>query len=143
MTRKSTVTTAKLLANVWASGNPRNRQWPGPSQKIAVQDSDLKCMFNFKLISSIAKPISRHFKLRGCIPSCWARFFGQVYCGERVSRRADSCDLLHIDSCRRDQLTVSPCHHQEYRKFSRRGSQRVCRSGNYANAGTGGTVIAT
>ena len=42
ITRKSTISTAKLLANVWASKEPRDRCWVGPSQRITVQDVDLK-----------------------------------------------------------------------------------------------------
>lgn len=42
ITRNSTVNTAKLLANVWASKGPRDRYWEGPTQRIAVQDPELK-----------------------------------------------------------------------------------------------------
>ena len=42
ITRKSAVNTAKLLANVWASKGPRDRQWEGPTQRLMVQDPDLK-----------------------------------------------------------------------------------------------------
>ena len=41
-TRKSTSTTAKLLANLWTNKSPRDRQWTGPSQKIEVSDPELK-----------------------------------------------------------------------------------------------------
>ncbi|KAI4110401.1 MAG: hypothetical protein LQ345_006992 [Seirophora villosa] len=42
ITRKSTVSTAKLLANWWATKGPRERQWAGPTFKLAARDSDLK-----------------------------------------------------------------------------------------------------
>ena len=42
MTRKTTISTAKLLANVWASKGPRDRHWEGPTQRIIVQDPELK-----------------------------------------------------------------------------------------------------
>lgn len=41
MTRKSTVATAKTLANLWATKGPRDRHWPGPTHRINVQDPDL------------------------------------------------------------------------------------------------------
>ena len=41
MTRKSCVSTAKLLANLWASKGPRDRHWPGPTFRIVVQDLEL------------------------------------------------------------------------------------------------------
>ncbi|KAL8971707.1 MAG: hypothetical protein Q9197_003139 [Variospora fuerteventurae] len=42
ITRKSTVSTAKLLANWWATRGPRERQWAGPTYRLAAQDSELK-----------------------------------------------------------------------------------------------------
>ncbi|KAL8962689.1 MAG: hypothetical protein Q9193_000938 [Seirophora villosa] len=42
ITRKSTVSTAKLLANWWATKGPRERLWAGPTFRLAAQDSDLK-----------------------------------------------------------------------------------------------------
>ena len=42
ITRKSAVKTAKLLANVWASERSRNRCWEGPTQRLNVQDCELK-----------------------------------------------------------------------------------------------------
>lgn len=42
ITRKATVNTAKLLANTWASKGPRDRHWEGPTQRIVVQDPELK-----------------------------------------------------------------------------------------------------
>ncbi|KAL8901398.1 MAG: hypothetical protein Q9207_005230 [Kuettlingeria erythrocarpa] len=42
ITRKSTVSTAKLLANWWASKGARERQWAGPTFRLVAQDSDLK-----------------------------------------------------------------------------------------------------
>ena len=42
ITRKSAVNTAKLLANVWASKLSRNRHWEGPTQRLVVQDPELK-----------------------------------------------------------------------------------------------------
>lgn len=42
ITRKSTVNTAKLLANVWASKASRERHWEGPTQRLIVQDPELK-----------------------------------------------------------------------------------------------------
>lgn len=42
ITRKVAMTTAKLLANVWASKGPRDRHWEGPSQRLVVQDPELK-----------------------------------------------------------------------------------------------------
>ena len=42
ITRKSTVSTAKLLANWWSSKGARERQWVGPNFRLIVQDSDLK-----------------------------------------------------------------------------------------------------
>ena len=41
ITRKSAVTTAKLLANVWASKRSRDRHWEGPTQTLIVQDPEL------------------------------------------------------------------------------------------------------
>lgn len=42
MTRNSTVSTAKLLANIWASRSPRDRHWEGPTHRIVVRDPELK-----------------------------------------------------------------------------------------------------
>ncbi|KAL8829578.1 MAG: hypothetical protein Q9170_006107 [Blastenia crenularia] len=42
ITRKSTVSTAKLLAEWWSTKSPRERQWAGPTFRLTVQDSDLK-----------------------------------------------------------------------------------------------------
>ncbi len=42
ITRKATMTTAKLLANVWATKGPRDRHWEGPTQRVVVQDPELK-----------------------------------------------------------------------------------------------------
>lgn len=42
ITRKSTVSTAKLLANLWASKGPRDRYWEGPTRRLNVQDPELK-----------------------------------------------------------------------------------------------------
>ncbi len=42
ITRKSAVNTAKLLANVWASKGWRDRHWEGPTQRLIVQDPELK-----------------------------------------------------------------------------------------------------
>lgn len=42
ITRKSAVNTAKLLANVWASKGWRDRHWQGPTQRLIVQDPELK-----------------------------------------------------------------------------------------------------
>lgn len=42
ITRKSALDTAKILANVWASKGPRDRYWEGPTQRIIVQDPELK-----------------------------------------------------------------------------------------------------
>lgn len=41
-TRKSAANTAKLLANVWASKGSRDRHWEGPTQRLIVQDPELK-----------------------------------------------------------------------------------------------------
>lgn len=41
MTRKAAATTAKYLAYIWASKDSRDRPWPGPTQKLAVGDTDL------------------------------------------------------------------------------------------------------
>lgn len=57
MTRKSTVATAKLLANVWITENPRDRQWPRPSERIVAQDSDLKSMSTFMRAVPVTKSI--------------------------------------------------------------------------------------
>ena len=46
ITRKSAVNTAKLLANVWASKSCRDRHWEGPTQKLIVQDPELKSTLN-------------------------------------------------------------------------------------------------
>ena len=45
ISRKSTISTAKLLAKLWDSKNPRDRYWEGPTQKIVVQDPDLRQTF--------------------------------------------------------------------------------------------------
>jgi len=42
ITRKVAMITAKLLANVWATKGPRDRHWEGPTQRIVVQDPELK-----------------------------------------------------------------------------------------------------
>ncbi|KAL8939030.1 MAG: hypothetical protein Q9216_003579 [Gyalolechia sp. 2 TL-2023] len=42
VTRKSTVSTAKLLANWWLTKGARDRQWAGPTFRLILQDSDLK-----------------------------------------------------------------------------------------------------
>ncbi|KAL9044262.1 MAG: hypothetical protein Q9214_002586, partial [Letrouitia sp. 1 TL-2023] len=42
ITRKSTIVTAKLLANLWTTKSPTNRPWLGPNFRVAVQDLDLK-----------------------------------------------------------------------------------------------------
>ncbi len=41
ITRKSTQSTAKLLANLWASKDSQDRQWNGPTQRISVDYPDL------------------------------------------------------------------------------------------------------
>lgn len=43
-TRKSTIETARLLATLWITGDPRDRHWPGPrlGHTIAVKDSELR-----------------------------------------------------------------------------------------------------
>ena len=42
ITRKSAVNTAKLLANIWISERSRDRHWEGPTQRLVVQDPELK-----------------------------------------------------------------------------------------------------
>ena len=42
ITRKSAMNTAKLLASVWATKGPRDRHWEGPTQRLIVQDPELK-----------------------------------------------------------------------------------------------------
>ncbi|KAL8888722.1 MAG: hypothetical protein Q9215_003906 [Flavoplaca cf. flavocitrina] len=42
ITRKATVSTAKLLANWWTIKSARERQWAGPTFKLVAQDPDLK-----------------------------------------------------------------------------------------------------
>ena len=42
ITRKSAVNTAKLLANVWATEQSRDRHWEGPTQRLVVQDPELR-----------------------------------------------------------------------------------------------------
>lgn len=48
ITRKSTIETAKLLATLWTTRDPRDRHWPGPrpGRKIAVRDSELRNTLN-------------------------------------------------------------------------------------------------
>lgn len=41
-TRKSCISTANLLANLWATKAPQDRLWPGPTFRVVVQDSDLR-----------------------------------------------------------------------------------------------------
>ncbi|KAI4136004.1 MAG: hypothetical protein LQ347_000181 [Umbilicaria vellea] len=41
-TRKSTVSTAKALSNLWATKTARDRHWSAPTQRIAVEDLDLR-----------------------------------------------------------------------------------------------------
>ena len=41
-TRKATMITAKVLAELWASKNPRDRDWPAPSNVPPVSDLELK-----------------------------------------------------------------------------------------------------
>lgn len=42
ITRKSAVNTAKLLANVWAGERLGDRHWEGPTQRLTVQDPELR-----------------------------------------------------------------------------------------------------
>ncbi|KAL8655597.1 MAG: hypothetical protein Q9226_002980 [Calogaya cf. arnoldii] len=42
ITRKATISTAKLLANWWTTKSARERQWAGPTFKLVAQDPDLK-----------------------------------------------------------------------------------------------------
>lgn len=42
ITRKSAVNTAKLLANVWAGERSGDRHWEGPTQRLTVQDPELR-----------------------------------------------------------------------------------------------------
>lgn len=42
ITRKSTIATAKTLANLWSAKGPRERLWPGSTRRIVVQDPDLR-----------------------------------------------------------------------------------------------------
>ena len=42
ITRKAALSTAKLLANVWAAKFPQDRQWEGSTQRLIVQDPELK-----------------------------------------------------------------------------------------------------
>ena len=42
ITRNSTISTAKLLAHIWTGKGSQEQYWEGPSQRIAVQDPDLK-----------------------------------------------------------------------------------------------------
>ncbi|KAI4104557.1 MAG: hypothetical protein LQ339_003860 [Xanthoria mediterranea] len=42
VTRKATVSTAKLLADWWTTKSARERQWAGPTFKLVPQDPDLK-----------------------------------------------------------------------------------------------------
>ncbi|KAL9131211.1 MAG: hypothetical protein Q9217_000813 [Psora testacea] len=44
ITRKSTVSTARLLADLWAAGPARERYWKGPTQQIMVADLDLRTL---------------------------------------------------------------------------------------------------
>jgi len=44
-TRKSTVTTAKMLALSWASKAIRDRDWSAPARIPVVSDPDLKSEF--------------------------------------------------------------------------------------------------
>ena len=41
ITRNSAQSTAKLLANIWASKDPKDRHWNGPTRRIAVDDPEL------------------------------------------------------------------------------------------------------
>ena len=41
-TRKSCISTAKLLSNLWATKSPKDQLWPGPAFQIVVQDPELK-----------------------------------------------------------------------------------------------------
>ncbi|MCJ1414208.1 Sec63 [Xylographa parallela] len=45
-TRKATMNTAKVLAELWATKNPRDRNWPAPSNIPPVSDSELKNTLN-------------------------------------------------------------------------------------------------
>ena len=42
ITRKSTISTAKLLAKLWVAKSPATRCWEGPTQRIVVDDQELR-----------------------------------------------------------------------------------------------------
>ncbi|KAF2276928.1 P-loop containing nucleoside triphosphate hydrolase protein, partial [Westerdykella ornata] len=42
MTRKSTMQTAKMLADWWSSSDPQRRYWKDPSKSLGIQDQDLR-----------------------------------------------------------------------------------------------------
>lgn len=56
ITRNATVTTAKLLANLWATKGARDRPWPGPRQKIAAKDPELRSTLNFLFVLTCSNP---------------------------------------------------------------------------------------
>ncbi len=43
-TRKASVTTAKVLAEVWSSSHPMQRLWKGPERQLSFIDRELKGM---------------------------------------------------------------------------------------------------
>lgn len=111
-TRKSAVATAKLLANLWATKDRRDRFWPEPSQKTVVEDLELRSksdLLDFQYLTH-----SRYVDFWCCLSPCWPGEFRQVCCRERISGRPDFCNLLHLNSCCRRQSTVPSSHYQKH-----------------------------
>lgn len=52
MTRKSTIATAKLLADLWMSRGTQDPLWPHPNLRIAVEDPDLRSNVHIALNES-------------------------------------------------------------------------------------------
>ena len=73
ITRKSAQSTAKYLANAWASKDPKDRQWQGPTLKIAVSDPELISEYT-SIVRNLFTVLTyeRHAYSCGCIPSCWS-----------------------------------------------------------------------
>ena len=71
-TRSACVETAKMLANWWATKEPRERYWSAPRQRITVGDKDLRgkvlVVATFGVVVLI---ISRYGLFRSCFPPRW------------------------------------------------------------------------
>jgi hypothetical protein len=70
-TRRSCISTAKLLANLWATRAPQDRLWPGPTFRMAVQDPDLKGRRRVADVIGEILKLFRHIDVGRRISPCW------------------------------------------------------------------------